>query len=176
MGGSFKINEKGEIIRESSTNSNQNLWPSIVVAMILVAVGAFVYFKSNNDTDRVKNAIVEYNNATVANDFARLASIYSENVVRFHNAYNITKSEVIAKYRNYDEMFGVVGKHIDVRWNTLQIEQLPNDELSVTYIEDYSIDRIDDSKYSKFVLEKHLILDEEYKIKSIYDVQLSKNR
>lgn len=131
---------------------------------------------SSYERERVENTINTFNNAVESNDFSTLSNVFSQNVTRFNDAYNLSNSEVVEKHKKYDSMFGVYGKHISVRWNTLQIEKNLEDELSVFYVEDYSIDRVDESKYSVFVIEKHLILDNEYRIKSIYDMQLSKAR
>lgn len=46
----------------------------------------------------------------------------------------------------------------------------------LTYIEDFTIDRKDRSKYSVFVLEKHFELNKDFQIVSVYDVQLSKSK
>lgn len=128
------------------------------------------------DKARVINIINAFNDAYAANDFLTLSSLYSENVTRYHDAHNLSNAEVVEHYKNYDSRFGVYAKHISVRWESLQIDRVSDFELSVVFVEDYSIDRADNSKYSIFVLEEHLILDKDYKIKSIYDVQLSKER
>lgn len=153
------------------------LWLCFAAVFVAIAVVAFVHLNPNgedekNDKNRVINVIEEFNNAYASNDFATLSAVYANNVERFHNAYNLSNSEVVEKYKNYDTKFGVYEKHISVRWNTLQVENLPDDELSVVFVEDYSIERVDKSKKSIYVLEEHLILDSDYKIKSIYDVHL----
>lgn len=43
-------------------------------------------------------------------------------------------------------------------------------------VEDYSIDRVDNSKYSIFVLEKHFTINDDYQIVSVWDNQLSKQK
>jgi hypothetical protein len=163
------------------------LWLCLVGLLLGGGAVAFSLFKQDrqgminvkadvDDENSVINTINTYNNACSSNDFYSLSNVYSENVIRFHDAYNLSNAEVVGKFRKYDSIFGVYGKHFNVRWNTLQIEQLPDEELSVVYVEEYSIDRVDKSKYSIFVLEEHLILDKDYRIKSIYEVQLSKMR
>lgn len=82
---------------------------------------------------------------------------------------------VIDKYRNYNQKFGVYGKYISVRWNTISVNEI-NGRSYVTYIYDYHIDRMDKSKYSNYEIEKHLEFDEDYRIVSEYDVQLSKSK
>lgn len=124
------------------------------------------------DVERVKNTIETHNKAYAENDFVTISSVYSDKVSRYHNAYGLSNSEVVEKYKNYDKKFGVYGKHINVRWNTLQIERISDDELSVIYVEDYRIDRYDTSQCSIYILKHHLILDSDYKIKSIYDNHL----
>ena len=128
------------------------------------------------EEDRVISIVREFCKASVSNDYEALSNLYAEYVDRYHNAYNLSKQEVVEKHENYDSKFGVYGKYINVRWNTLRVDRLSDDEISVVYTEDYSIDREDKTKYSKFVLEEHLILNSDYKIISIYEVQLQKER
>ena len=122
-----------------------------------------------HDEDMARHTIQKFSDAFESNDFGSLATVFADYVTRYHRAYNLSNYEVVEKYKNYDSKFGVYGKHISVRWNTLQVDRISEDELSVVYIEDFSIDRFDKTKCSEFVLERHLILDNEYKIKSIYD-------
>lgn len=202
----FVVNENGEIIRNrkcpkcgrslfseggyceycgAKINGGEGhtvVWVCVEVVVVIVAVvlGFLIHNGDDGeeivDKDRVINIINTFNEAYAANDFSTLSSLYSENVTRYYDASNLNNAEVVDHYRNYDSRFGVYAKHISVRWESLQIERISDDSLSVVFVEDYSIDRVDNSKYSIFVLEEHLILDKDYKIKSIYDVLLSKKR
>lgn len=122
----------------------------------------------------IRNTIQTLCDATTNNDYERIADVYAYNVKRYHGIYNVTKNEVIERYKNYDNKFGVYGKRISVRWNTLRVWKNSDGGYSVVYVEDYHIDRYDNSKYTDYVLEKHLELDEDYKVVSVYDNQLSK--
>lgn len=130
----------------------------------------------SNEKNQVKNAIRRLCEAEEQNNFEIIANAYADKVNRYHDKYNVSNSEVVSSYKKYDKTFGVYGKHINIRWNSLQVNRISDYELSVIFIEDYHIDRTDKTKYSKFVLEKHILLDKDYRIKSIYDVQLSKGR
>lgn len=101
--------------------------------------------------------------------------LFATRVDRYFNDRDDTVEQVAQHYANYDGTFGVYGKHSKVRWNTLSYYK-SGSRYVVTYIEDYTIDRYDDSKYSIFVLEKHIELNEDFKVVSIYDVQLSKTK
>jgi len=129
--------------------------------------------KERND---VMSAIIRFNNAYKSNNYEALSKFFARNVERYHDAYNLTNTAVVGKFKNYDKKFGVYDKQVSVRWNTLKINRLPDNELSVVFVEDCSIDRKDKTKFSVFVLEEHIILDKDYRIKSIYDVQLEKRR
>lgn len=202
----FFVNENGEIVRNrkcpqcgrrlfsegeyceycgakvNGVRSHTVVWVCAAVVVIAAVVLGFLILQNgddgerNFDKDRVINLINTFNDAYAANDYSTLSSLYSENVTRYHDAHNLSNAEVVEHYKNYDSRFGVYAKHISVRWESLQIDRVSDFELSVVFVEDYSIDRADNSKYSIFVLEEHLILDKDYKIKSIYDVQLSKER
>lgn len=125
--------------------------------------------------ERVKSLVVKFCELTETSNRALVYELYAPFVKRYHDVYNIDVSNVADKYANYDKKFGVYGKHSSVRWNTLTYEIVGN-MISVQYVEDYTIDRYDASKYSIFVLEKHLELDRDYHIVSVYDIQLSKSK
>lgn len=165
----------------------------IITILIILAITAGIVFYINNNfqpfnsgaitpsvsennyEQRIKNALQCLCEAKVNNDYGRISEIYASHVERYHNIYDVTNSEVVDRYRNYDNKFQVYGKRASIRWNTLQIWQ-NSYGYSVVFVEDYHIDRVDKSKYSNFVLERHLELNQDFKIVSEYDVQLSKSK
>ena len=158
------------------------LWLAVALGIIIGAVQVSLRQcnrdtadKASQDKEMAIRTINRYNDALLSNDFATLSTVYADKVERYFDAYDQTNAEVIKHNEKYDATFKVTGKHTSVRWETLKVERLSDGDLSVVYIEDYSIDRKDKSKYSKFVLEKHLILNKQYKIKSIYDVPLDRS-
>lgn len=172
--------------------SNKHVLKKLLLLCIGMAVAVLVFLWMNPemlnsnkepinvtqfyDESQVRNAIRNYYEAVETNDYESISKAYADHVLRHHNANNLSNYEVVEKHKNYDSMFGVYGKHISVRWNTLHVDRISDNEISVVFIEDYSIDREDKTKYSKFVLEQHIILNADYKIISIYDVQLQKER
>lgn len=163
----------------------------VAILIILAIIAGIVIFYNNNQPinqypsspapteinyeQRVRNTVQTLCDATVNNDYNRIAELYAFNVQRYHSIYDVTNAEVVKRCRNYDNKFGVYSKRASIRWNTLQIWKNTNG-YSVVYVEDYHIDREDKSKYSDFVLEKHIELDTDFKIVSEYDVQLSKSK
>ena len=197
----FRIDQDGTIIREPQNTPKHNsspdpeehgkkrYWPILIIVVVLAGIIGYNHVNDNEaeeqvsylnseekERNEVMSTIIRFNNAYMSNDFEALSKIFAKSVARYHDAYNLTNTEVVGKFKNYDKKFGVYGKHVSVRWNTLQIDKIPDNELSVVFVEDYSIDREDNTKNSVFVLEEHIILDKDYRIKSIYDVQLEKRR
>ena len=127
------------------------------------------------DRQKIEDFIQKYSQYTVNNNFQGLRELYAPTVERYHNAYNKDREYVIDCYKRYDKKFKVYGKHSSIRWNTLEIKQKGN-LFVIVYIEDYSVDRYDATKDKYFVLEKHIELDENYQIVSVYDVQISKRK
>lgn len=130
-------------------------------------------FSFPNDS-LARAAIQRFTVANVNNDFATVARSYAPFVKKYHNAKNITRDSVMTHYRKYDDMFGVYSKRSDIRWNTFTVTPINSDSAYVTYVEDYHIDREDRSLPMYYVLEKHLVIDANYQIISIYDIQLKK--
>lgn len=174
--------------------NNSNILVKVLACFVVIAIiaGGVVLLILNNDGQstytyntepvltetnyetHIRNTIQTLCDATTNNDYERIADVYAYNVKRYHGIYNVTKYEVVERYKNYDKKFGVYGKHTSVRWNTLRVWKNSDGGYSVVYVEDYHIDRYDNSKYTDYVLEKHLELDKDYKVVSVYDNQLSK--
>ena len=126
------------------------------------------------DTDRINQTLKNYYTAYDNNDFNTLSQLFTPTVERYFSKYNVTREYVIDCCFRYDDMFKVYSKHSEVRWNTLQIVDLGNHRVAVTYLEDYYLDREDTSKPTYFLLRKHIIMNKDYLIVSIYDDQVEK--
>ena len=124
----------------------------------------------------IKKLLVDYCNAIVDNDFSKLSILYAPHVERFQSAYEESREEVLEHHRKYDKTFKVYGKHSSIRWETFSMTKINDNRVEAIIIEDYSIDRVDNSKYSIFVLEKHFTINDDYQIVSVWDNQLSKQK
>ena len=152
-------------------------WPWVVIVVIVMAGGLGYYLlKQDNAEEKVVERIEHLCAAVENDDFEAISQLYASMVRRYYDIRDISNNEVVEKYKNYNKLSGVYGKHCSVRWNTLQVQKLSEGGVSVVYVEDYSIDRYDKTKFSKFVLEKHIELDKDYRIVSVYDVQLGKSK
>ena len=134
----------------------------------------------NDDIDyRIHSFIESYSRLSETSDKQLIEILVSElfahQVKRYFNAYDTDSEYVAGCFERYDETFSVYGKHSSVRWNTVSYTQ-SDEKIYLTYIEDFTIDRKDLSKYSIFVLEKHFELNHDFQIVSVYDVQLSKSK
>ncbi len=121
----------------------------------------------------VRNVVREYATAFDNNDFATLEKLYAPTVERYHNARNESAMQVVDRHRKYDDMFGVITKSTVVKWNTISYNRLGNGRIDVTWQEEYYLSATK-TKNSYFLLEKHAILNSNYKIVSIYDKQLER--
>ena len=126
---------------------------------------------------QIHSFILDYTRLTETSDenliYSLVNKLYAPSVERYFNAYNVDRNYVADCFSKYDATFDVYGKHSSVRWNTVSYRET-GDRIQLTYVEDFSIDRYDMSKYSSFVLEKHLELTRDLKVLSVYDVQLRK--
>lgn len=122
--------------------------------------------------------IALYSKAIEENDFETISHLYAAQVRRYFNKTDISNATVVKSFKNYDQKFGVSGKHVNVRWETWETELLPNGEMLVDFIEDYKNDILDStkSKKSDYVLHYHVVLDQEGKIVSIYYDELPNNK
>lgn len=176
--------------KEGQDKKKSVITVAIVAAVVLLSLGLFLVLHNSStkseeqctaeitfpEEDVVQDLIERYCNAICENDFVTLSSLYAPMVERFQDAYNKDRDYVIGCHQRYDKTFKVYGKHSSLRWESFEMRMLNNGQLSVTIVEDYSIDRKDKDKYSVFVLEKHFIIDSSYHIVSVYDNQLSKGK
>ncbi len=187
---SESIQESAPAKKEEQDKKKSVIIAAIVAAVLLLALCLFLIIHSIKSKSEGQNAVVtefpdeitvqkiieSYCNAICENDFVTLASLYAPIVERFQDAYNKDRDYVIGCHQRYDKTFKVHGKHSSLRWDSFEMRMLNNGQLSVSIVEDYSIDRENKSKYSVFVLEKHFIIDSSYHIVSVYDNQLSKEK
>ena len=128
---------------------------------------------------KIHSFLLDYTRLTETSDENLINSLvyelYAPSVERYFSANNVDRNYVAECFCNYDSMFGVYGKHSSIRWNTVSYT-VTGDRILLTFVEDFSIDRYDMSKYSVFVLEKHMELTKDLKVLSVYDVQLSKSK
>ncbi|MBQ3732715.1 MAG: serine/threonine-protein phosphatase [Bacteroidales bacterium] len=123
-------------------------------------------------------AIALYSKAIEENDFETISHLYAAQVRRYFNKTDISNATVVKSFKNYDQKFGVSGKHVNVRWETWEVGLSPDGEILADFIEDYKIDILDStkSKKSDYVLHYHVVLDKEGKIVSIYYDELPNNK
>ena len=163
----------------------------IITAIAIVSLGLFLVFCNDNraqtvpigssykffpDEDAVRDVVGRYCSAICDNDFEALTNLYAPKVLRYQDAYDKDRDYVIGCHQRYDNTFKVFGKHSSLRWDSFKKDQSSSGFVNVVIVEDYSIDRLDKSKYSVFVLEKHFTIDSTYHIVSVYDNQLSKSK
>lgn len=125
--------------------------------------------------ERIKAFVLDFCMLSETCDRNLVYKLYAPKVNRYHDSYNTNVDHVADCYANYDTKFGVYGKHSQARWEPLNYSRT-NNGFIVTYIEDYSIDRYDISKWSVFVLRKHIELDDNFQIISVYDDQISRSK
>ena len=131
---------------------------------------------ASSDKDEAIAIIKKFASARENDDLDAISQLYANNVRRFYRLDNIAKKDVVDDFRHYNENFGVLSKQIRIRWNTLQVQELPSGETAIDYVEDFHLNRVDKNKYSDFVLQMHIVINKDGEIVSIYDEQLSKSK
>ncbi len=161
---------------DNTQNSNDRLNSSPTYSDDASTDNSILYSDAFPDNDRIRKLLGDYSHAVVNNDFSTLQELYAPTVERYHSAYGKSRDYVVDDHRNYDDFFKVYGKHSSLRWETFRTERLSDGRVEAVIVEDYSLDRMDESKYSIFVLEKHFIINDDYQIVGVWDNQLSKQK
>ena len=126
--------------------------------------------------DIARNQIERYTEALEENDFETISQLFAPYVQRYIRTKYKSNEEVVGKHKEYDTKFGIRDKSVNVRWQTFNAMQLPNGEVFVDFIEDYTIDRIDTTKKLQYVLHYQVTLDPDGKIVSIYYDEVDENK
>ncbi len=132
---------------------------------------------SNNSSNISKNELIKFINRyyEILNEenWDILSQVYSKNINRFYDKFNITRSEVINSAKNYKSTFKILSTSYKIREETINLKSssLGNE---ISFIMDYSIQRQDNNKPKKFTLNIVMVIDNNNQIKSIYENILDK--
>jgi hypothetical protein len=182
----------GNRLQKTSKGIGWKILLLILICLVVVASCIGIIWMSNDNNNDGSYSVntnndneVENNVKSVINEFCKLSrtcdvglvyKLYAGYIERYHDSYGISVDSVANCYMIYDSMFDVIGnKYSDVRWDTFSYEKVA-DRIYVTYTEDYSIERADNSKYSIFVIRKHIVMNGDYMIVSVYDDILERHK
>lgn len=165
------------------SKSRKLRWIVFAVVLLLCVIGWHCCYREIQLKSIFKDSILKpvfnpaqtialYAKAVEDNDFQFVLHAFAVNVRRYFNLNNISNTEVMKMHQQYDRRYGVKAKHVNIRWDTWETKQLPNGELLVTFIEDFSLERIDSTKQTDFKLYYNIIFDKEGKIISCYSKEL----
>ena len=168
---------------QRKTNGN-NLWKiiTIIVFFSLSAIISYFIYNEVVDNDNTKMSMQEkiedviglYYKNIIENKYSELSSMYAENVQRYYSENNVTPMQIIEDIKSNDQRLGIVSKEIYVDWNTLEISN-NNNAINLSYNIVYIIETSNDAKSSIYELKMHLVLDQCYKICSIYEEVIGKS-
>ena len=171
----------GQDLRKKKSNAGLIVGILLLICVLIGgAVFAVLHFAQPEDDfpneERVISQIHRFSNAVDRDDFATISDCYAQDVERYHNDRNTNNQRVVKDYQKYNSTFGVYGKSTNVHDDSFVIQQLNDSVVYVEYIENFHIDRYNKNKFKDFVLRKHVKLNKDYRIISIYDDQLEKSK
>ena len=105
----------------------------------------------------------------IDDEIDKLNTFLAPTVKRYYSEYNLSRSEVIDRAKKYKVQFGVISTDSRIRWDTFKIKRLEDGSYVIDYIEDYTLNRTDNTKPSKFVLHKHVEVNKDFQIQGIYE-------
>lgn len=127
------------------------------------------------DIEDLVQKIDTYIQAAQNNNFELLSQMYADTVRRYINYTNLSKEEVLERYSRFDSKRKAIEKHLSFRKNTLTTKRLPNDEMSVDFVEDFKVVRQDTTEVS-YVVHLFLTFDKDGKIISVLEDLLQEAR
>lgn len=155
-------------IRYLETQIEQIIYKDSIQNQKICNIGTSVNDTIANQNLNPVKIIAQYSNAIENNDYQFISQVFATNVIRYFEKNNISNTEVVKIHKQYDKRNGIKRKQVCVRWDTWETKLLPDENILVSFVEDYHIERIDTTKQSKFILLYHMIFDREGKIISCY--------
>mgnify|MGYP000228623031 CR=1 FL=1 len=132
---------------------------------------------SNKSSNLSKNELIKfikkYYETISQENWDRLNQLYSSNINRFYDKFNIISSEAIDLAKGYKSTFKILNTSYKIREETIFFNS-SSKGTEISFILDYSIQRQDKSKPKNFTLNIVMVLDNKNQIKSIYENILDK--
>lgn len=125
------------------------------------------------DESEIKTLLNNYYNSIKDENWDNLNKLYSNNLKRFYDNFNTSKSSAIQSAKEYKTKYGIINSYTSIRWNTLKIKP-SNNYTEIEFIMDYKIVRNEKSKPKDFVLNIIMTIDENKQINSVYENIISK--
>lgn len=172
------FNEFGEVIGITSSGLGEADL-NFAININLLPLDNFINANrvSNNSTNISKNELIKFINRyyEILNEenWNGLSQVYSKNITRFYDKFNIRSSEAIELAKNYKLTFKISRTSYKIREETINSNSssLGNE---ISFIMDYTIQRQDNNKPKKFTLNIVMVVDKNNQIKSIYETLLDK--
>lgn len=130
-------------------------------------------FSSNLSESQIRQLVSNYYKTLIAEDWNNLTAIYSPILNRFYDKFNVENFEAVTSAKKYKSQFGITKANYDIRWNTIS-SLSSNVGTEIRYTMDYKIERKDKNKASTFVLDIIMVIDNDKKVRSIYENIISK--
>lgn len=173
------FNENGEVIGittsgigEANLNFAVNI-NSIDLKNLVNSVKNSNSSASLSNTEVIK-FIKRYYEILNQENWNKLSQIYSKNLNRFYDKFNISSSEAINLARSYKKTFKISNTSYKIREETV-FSKSSSVGTEISFIMDYSIQRQDNNKSKKFTLDIVMVLDDNNQIISIYENILQKS-
>jgi serine protease Do len=132
---------------------------------------------SNNSSSLSKSELIKftkkYYETLNQEDWDKLSQIYSKNISRFYDKFNITSSEALNLAKSYKSKFKILSASYKIREETI-VSNKSSLGTEISFVMDYTIQRQDKNKSKKFTLNIVMVLDNNNRIKSIYENILQK--
>ena len=172
------FNENGEVIGVTTSGvgeANLNFALNIKSIPITKYINQIrtSNLSSNLSENQIRDFVSKYYKTLIAEDWNNLMSIYSPKLNRFYDKFNVDNFEAVTSAKNYKSQFGITKANYNIRWNTLSSIN-SNVGTEIRFTMDYNIERKDKNKASTFVLNIIMVIDNNNKIKSIYENIISK--
>lgn len=167
------FNQRGEVVGITTSGFGE---ANLNFAINIQNIPIFKYLGNFNQHLNIKSLsrediefILRNYFRTIENEsWNELANYYPSYLNRFYDRFNISRKDAVNSARSYKSKFEILKTKHEIRWSTLEFS---NSDQGTTahFTMDYSLERVNKSKPSKFVLEMVVLIDAENKIKSIYE-------
>jgi serine protease Do len=167
------FNEKGQVIGVTTSGFGE---ANLNFALNIKSIPFTKYvnkirtsnLSSNLSDNEIKAFVEKYYEILKDEDWNSLLNIYANKLNRFYDSFNVDNFEAVTSAKNYKSKYGIKEAYYHIRWNTLT-SRSSKVGTEIRFTMDYEIERKDKNKASTFVLDIIMVIDNNKKIKSIYE-------
>jgi hypothetical protein len=124
--------------------------------------------------DLVRKIVTDYYECLSNKDYGRLSQFYTPVLERYYTEFNISSAKAARNASEYWEKYKILQTSTNIQWDTFKAVSLSTGDVMISFNMHYVLLRTESNKPSRFNLDINIVLNPDFKIKSIFENIISK--